>query len=66
MSRLIRIEQTDKTFGHCRGKRILHKIHSVLQANGSKHFLYGELTMANSFDQPQYILIVGREWNTST
>ena len=66
MSRLIWIEQTDKTFGYCRGKRILHKIHSVFQTDGSKHLLYGELTMTNSFDQPQYILIVGREWNTST
>ena len=66
MSRFIRIEQADKTFSHCRGKRILHKIHSVFQTNGSKHLLYGELTMANSLDQPQNILIVGREWNTST
>ena len=66
MSRLIWIEQADKTFSHCRGKRILHKIHSVFQTNGSKHLLYGELTMTNSFDQPQNILIVGCEWGTST
>ena len=66
MSGFVWIEQADKAFGNCRGKRILHKIHSVFQANGSKHLLYGELTMANCFDQPQYILIVGREWNTST
>ena len=63
---LVWIEQADKTFSHCWDKRILHKIHSVFQTNGSKHLLYGELTMANSVDQPQYILIVGREWNTST
>ena len=66
MSGFVWIEQADKPFSHCRGKRILHKIHSVFQANGSKHLLYGELTMANSFDQPQNIFIVGSEWNTST
>lgn len=63
---LVWIEQADITFSHCWNKRILHKIHSVFQTNGSKHLLYGELTMANSVDQPQNILIVGREWNTST
>ena len=67
MSRLVWIEQADETFSHQAGVREYSiKVHSVFQANGSKHLLYGELTMANGFDQPRNILIVGHEWNTST